>query len=343
MENMTRHPHRREPARTVVVTVNYRTADQVVSSLESMAPAREADGGVEVVVVDNNSDDGSVDLLRDAVERQGWSEWVTVIASDVNGGFSAGNNLGIRQGLQRREGPPDFFLLLNSDAHVLPGAVGALVRFLDSSPSAGVAGSRLRRPNGKIWPYSFAFPTPLGEFDAGIQSRAMSERLAPWRTVLVMSDDVPTEVGWVGGASMMIRREVLEEVGLMDDAYFLYFEETDLSLRAKRAGWTSWYVPDSEVVHAFGKSTGFDPNTKATKALPSYWFDSRRRYFLKNHGRLYTLAADAARIAGVLISRVRRVVKRQDDLHPPHFLRDLARNSVFVRVPLTRPKSDLDC
>jgi hypothetical protein len=323
--------------RTVVVTVNYRTADLVLRSLEALAAEVAHPSGISVVVVDNDSNDGSFELISEAVARNEWGSWATVLASPVNGGLSAGNNLGVRHALERLRVAPDFFLLLNSDARVLPGAVAALEAFLDAHPHAGIAGSQLRTPDGKAWPYTFTFPSVLGEFEAGIQSRAMSERLSRWRIASRQDSREPVAVDWVVGASMMVRREVLETVGLMDDGYFLWFEETDLSRRAHRAGWSTWYVPESAVVHEFGRSTGIDVNVRASQRLPRHWFDSRRRYFLKHHGLLYAAAADLGRLTGVLASRMRRRIRGQVDLHPPHFLGDCARNSVFVRVPWRRP------
>jgi GT2 family glycosyltransferase len=323
--------------RTVVVTVNYRTPDLVIRSIEALAPEVARHGGIYVVAVDNDSNDGSFDVIGDAIERNGWSSWASVLASPVNRGLSAGNNLGVRHALERLRTPPDYFLLLNSDARVLPGAVAALEEFLDAHPSAGIAGSQLRTPDGKVWPYTFTYPSVLGEFEAGIQSSSMSERLSRWRIASRQGSSAPVAVDWVAGASMMVRREVFEGVGLMDEGYFLWFEETDLSLQAQRSGWSTWYVPDSAVVHEFGRSTGIDVNAEASRRLPQHWFDSRRRYYLKNHGRLYAAAADFGRLAGVLSSRVRRRIRGQVDLHPPRFLGDCARNSVFVRVPWRRP------
>ena len=151
----------------------------------------------------------------------------------------------------------------------------------------------------------------------GVLSRILSAKVVA--TPLVDHDH---ETGWVAGASMMVRKAVFDAVGLMDDEYFLYFEETDFCLAAKRAGWRCWYVPKSRVVHLVGQSTGVTERNVAPRRMPTYWFASRRRYFTKNHGRFYTFCADAAWTIGFATWRLRRRLQRKPDLDPPHLLSD---------------------
>src|SRR5262249_28974503 len=118
-------------ARVLVVTVNYRTPELAVRCLASLAPEFDRSERVSAVVVDNASGDGSPERIRRAIAEHGWSAWARVHESSVNGGFGAGNNLALRESLAGPR-PPDYFLLLNPDAAVEPGALGALVAFLDS-------------------------------------------------------------------------------------------------------------------------------------------------------------------------------------------------------------------
>jgi GT2 family glycosyltransferase len=130
---------------------------------------------------------------------------------------------------------------------------------------------------------------------------------------------------------MIVRREVFEAVGLFDDAYFMYFEEVDFCLRAGRAGWPCWYVPASRVVHLVGQASGVTDKAQSRKRRPAYWFESRRRYFVRNHGRVYAAVADAAWATGYALWRVRRAVQRKPDNDPAALLRDFIRHSVFLR------------
>lgn len=130
---------------------------------------------------------------------------------------------------------------------------------------------------------------------------------------------------------MIVRREVFESVGLLDEKYFMYFEEVDFCLAANRSGWPCWYVPASRVVHLVGQSSGVTDTKRPPKRLPKYWFDSRRRYFLKNHGWLYAAIADAAWVVGFSLWRLRRVLQHKPDNDPPKLLSDFVLNSVLLK------------
>jgi GT2 family glycosyltransferase len=135
---------------------------------------------------------------------------------------------------------------------------------------------------------------------------------------------------WLPGASLLIRREVFETIELMDEGYFLYYEETDFCLQAARYGWECWYVPSSHVMHLAGQSTGVTTPTDQPKRLPQYWFNSRRRYFVKNHGRLYAAIADTVWFLGFVSWRGRRLIQRKPDTDPPCLLQDFVRNSAVL-------------
>jgi hypothetical protein len=316
--------------RLLIVTVNYRTPDLVIQSLRALQTEIHTVPGTKIAIVDNNSGDGSVGKIAAAIAAEGWGDWAMLLPSDVNGGFSYGNNYAIRPALQN-DHPPDYFLLLNPDAQVRPGALSALVDFLDQHPEAGIAGSSFEEANGKLWPYAFHFPGIISEFENGFRLGLVSKLLARWKVVHVMEQDHPQQIDWLPGASMMIRRQVFEAVGLMDEGYFLYYEETDFCLQAKRAGWACWYVPQSRVMHILGQSTGVTAKNQAPKRLPQYWYDSRRRYFMKNHGWFYASLVDISWLVGYGVWRVRRAIQRKPDHDPPQMLWDSFRNSVFFK------------
>ena len=130
---------------------------------------------------------------------------------------------------------------------------------------------------------------------------------------------------------MMVRREVFDAIGLLDENYFMYFEEVDFCLQAKKAGWSCWYVPQSRVVHLVGQSSGVTDTRLPPKRRPQYWFDSRRRYFVKNYGWLYAAITDAVWLVSFSLWRLRRAIQRKPDEDPPHVLSDFWLNSVFIK------------
>jgi GT2 family glycosyltransferase len=309
--------------RVLVVIVNYRTAELTVGALRALCGEMGEMPNLRVSVVDNASDDGSQEIIEAELKRLNWGERATFIQVGHNAGFAAGNNAAIRPALASTM-PPDYVFLLNPDTLAQPRAIRALLDFMELHPEVGLTGSRMKYPDGTAQPSSFRFHSVLGEFESSVRLGIVS--LILWRQrVPIPLPDNPIQVDWVGGAAMMIRREVFEKIGLMDEDYFIYYEETDFCLRARRAGWTSWYVPQSVVIHLEGQSTGVSDPKKTPKRRPQYWFDSRRHYFVKNHGRLTAVAADVAWAVGFATFRVRQFLQRKPQTDPPYFLRDFIR------------------
>lgn len=313
----------------LVVTVNFRTPDLTVRCLESAAAARKTLPGVRAIVVENASGDDSAERLRHAIDERGWGEWAELLVSDRNGGFGAGNNLALRQGLAAKA-PPDAFLLLNPDASLDPGALDALLSFLAEHPRVGVVGPRTEIGRGNPRGTAFRFPGVLNSLDEGLHLGLVTRLLSRWQLAPPPAPRAH-RADWVSGGCMLIRREVLEEVGLFDEDFFLYFEEVDLSLRAARAGWESWYVPEANVLHESGASTGATGGHELERRMPAYWFESRRRYFLKNRGRLVCLAADLAWTAGNSLWNLRRWLSRAPAKEPPGFWSDFVRFNLLGR------------
>jgi GT2 family glycosyltransferase len=216
---------------------------------------------------------------------------------------------------------------LNADTIVQDGALEALVDFMDRHPRAGIAGSKLVYPDGVVQGTPFQFLSIGSEFQNGIRLGLVSSLLR--RHVSVVPAPIAARsVDWVGGTSMILRRTMLEKVGLLDEGLYTYFDDVDLCLRARRAGWETWFVPESVIIHLEGKSTGIANNV--VKRRPDYWFQARRRFYLKNHGALYTALVDAAFIAGFASWRLRRRIQGRPDTDPAHFLWDFVRHSVFA-------------
>lgn len=312
----------------LVIIVNYRTANLTVDSLRSLEKERQTTSHFQVVVVDNASNDNSVAILEAAIEQQGW-HWVSLIASENNGGYAYGNNLVIRAVLDSPE-PPAYFLLLNPDTQVRSGAVQALIDFMEQHSEVGIAGSSFENADGTPWLIAFRFPSILGELESSLRLGLMTKILSSWVIAQTM-ENKESQVDWVPGASMIVRRQVFETVGLMDEAYFLYYEETDFCLQARRAGWSCWYVPQSRVMHIAGQSTKITQRDTRPPRLPQYWFNSRQRYFVKNHGRLYASVTDFIWILGFISWKVRARLQNKPDMDPPYFLLDFLRNSLQIK------------
>lgn len=311
------------PIEVAIVTVNYRSAALTLRSLAALeAECREPALALSAIVVENASGDEET-LRRGIAER--FSHFARLVVSPINGGFGSGNNLGVRAA---REGGrrPRYIHFLNPDTEVRPGAVRELVRFLESHPEASTAGSCLEHADGEVWRIAFRFPSALGELEGSVNVGVVTRLLQGSQIALPMPDE-PTRVEWVSGASFMMRAEALDALGGFDEGYFLYFEETDLARRAHAAGWECWFVPQSRVMHLRGQSTGVTALDAGDRRIPGYWFESRRRYFLKHHGLRYALGADLAFLVGNLAGSLRKRLKGEPI--PRMLLRDALRASVL--------------
>ncbi|MDT8328305.1 MAG: glycosyltransferase family 2 protein [Roseovarius sp.] len=299
--------------RVLCIILNWRTPEM---SLRSCAAAQVAmqDIAGEIVIVDNDSGDGSFEAMQAGINGQ---SRVRVVQAGRNGGFGAGNNAGMRAGLSDGM-PPDYVYILNSDAFPARDAIARLLEHLENTPEVGLAGGYIHGSDGAAHVTCFRFPSIAGEFEGAARMGPVSRMLKRHIVPLAVSEaDRP--VDWLAGASLMIRQEVLDQIGGFDERFFLYFEETDLCLRAAQAGWQAHFVRASEVEHIGSVSTGM----KTWARVPDYWFASRRHYFVKNHGRAYAVAATLAHLGGGVLGQVWRILRRKPAAGPPHFLRDL--------------------
>lgn len=319
--------HNTEGPTVVVAIVNYCTPQLTVDCLRSLQDELRDHPGSIAVVADNASPDGSGQLISRAITDNGWGAWAKVIQLPRNGGFAYGNNAIIREALGSTD-VPRYVWLLNSDTIVRPGALRALVDFLDDRPEIGIGGSCLEDPDGTQQCSAFRFHSLTSEFTASVRLGPISRALERW-AVAPTPNRVTAPYDWLSGASLLVRTEVLRSVGLLDEHYFLYYEETDFCRKVCAAGWQRWFVGDSRVVHLVGNSTGVTSRTASTRRRSAYWFESRRYYFIKNHGRLYAIAADMALALAVSLERLRGLVDRRAAAQPEHFLADLLRNSAL--------------
>jgi N-acetylglucosaminyl-diphospho-decaprenol L-rhamnosyltransferase len=320
----------------LTVILNWRSAEMTLRAAESALTALQGIKGA-LVIVDNDSGDGSFEAMTAHVATMGWDrgpQSVRVLQSGHNGGFGAGNNFGIRDGLPNGA-KPDYYYILNSDAFPQPDAIAALLNHLETHTKIGFAGSYIYGDADGPHRTAFRFPSIASEFEGQIRFGPVS-RLLNGYIVARPIPEATTRVDWLAGASLMMRREVLDQIGLFDEMFFLYFEETDLCRRAAMLGWPTDYVRESRVMHIGSVSTGM----REWQRIPQFWLDSRLHYFVKNHGVIYTGLATLSLLAGGILWRARLLIQRKDRCDPPHYLRDIACHSFrHAFHALWRPKS----
>ncbi len=283
-----------------VVIVNWKVPDLLRACLQALYSQLEGAGlGAEVWVVDNASGDGSVDMVRAEFPQ------ARLIASQENLGFAGGNNLALRRILAQPE-PPRHVLLLNPDAEVQPGALRALLDFMDRTPRAGVAGAQLAYGDGRFQHGAFEFP---GLWQIVIDLWPVPARL--WESRLNgryprawYQADEPFPIGHPLGAAMLVRRQTIQEVGLLDEGFHMYCEEIDWCWRIQRAGWDIYCVPRARVIHHAGQSTA----QIRVASFINLWC-SRRRLYAKHYRRLKRWLAVALVKAGLAWQK-RRVRRR---------------------------------
>jgi GT2 family glycosyltransferase len=234
-----------------IIIVTYKSARLAVNCLRSIQAQLDSPGlNIRAIVVDNAS--GDFETVAGAIRDNQWASWATCVLAPQNGGFAYGNNLGVCFALDA--GPVSYFYLVNPDTELRQGAIGSLVRFMESNIAVGIAGGSFENHDGSDWPIAFRFPSLASEFLGGVQVGLIA-RLLPSSVVAREMTKQTQPTDWICGAAMMIRASVMSSVGGLDENYFLYFEETDLCRRALRAGFPTWYVPESRVMHILGQST----------------------------------------------------------------------------------------
>lgn len=263
--------------RLAVVILNYRRATLTIDCLRSLEGEIAPFDDRQAVVIEQNSDDGSGEEIHRAIDQHDWGKWITYVRSPVNLGFAGGNNLGMRS-IEAKN-----YLLFNSDARGTHGCIGAMLDALEAHPEVGAIGPRLQDPDGTPQISCFRYRTPLTEFlDAagtGPLDRLFAKRLVPMGVF-----DEPMEPQWESFACIMLRREVIEQIGYMDDQYFMYFEDMDYSRQIRRAGWKILHWPAAKVVHLRGGSSSVKSAMKARKRVPRYYYEARSRYYAKFYG-----------------------------------------------------------
>jgi GT2 family glycosyltransferase len=247
-----------------VSIVSYNTRDLLRACLQSVAAS--VGTSYEVLVVDNGSSDGSPAMVTREFPR------AQLIQSADNRGFAAANNIALRRGRGR------YILLLNPDAAVLGSTIADMAGFLDAHPDAGICGPKVLFPDGTFQSCGYNFPTPLTEVrtsrNVGRVTRFLvGDEAAP------PSGQAPYECDWVDGCCLMVRKAVIDDIGPLDEQYFLYTEEVDWCFSARKAGWRIYALPEVQMLHHRGRSS-----EQVSDWSLALLVETKLRYFRKHHG-----------------------------------------------------------
>jgi len=252
-----------------IVIVNYNTKVLLVECLDSIFK-NPFHGNFEVIIVDNASKDGSLELVQKKYPQ------VKTIKNEENLGFAKANNVGIKISQGK------YILLLNSDTEIISNSLNKMFNYMEDNPSAGIVGPKLIGVNGKIIQMSWGWsPTILKEV---LQKTFMPEHIAKYKflqLVVKFLERKQREVELVSGACMFIRREVLDTVGLLDENLFLYFEEPDFCMRVRRCGWKVIFLPSAEIMHKLGQTMA-----REGKGTLVIYRRSQLYFYKKNNSRL---------------------------------------------------------
>jgi GT2 family glycosyltransferase len=256
-----------------IVLVSWNTRELLLTCMDSL-PAAVGALRADIWVVDNDSADGSAAAARAwrPANSMGADIQVYVVENERNVGFAAANNQAIIASAGR------YVLLLNSDTVALPGSIEQLVRFADERPAAGIVGAMLLNPDGSFQGSFADFPSLHSELlsAAGLGTRLFGR----WYPNYGPHGSQGTRrVDYVQGACMLARRAAIERVGMLDEGYFMYNEETDWCLRMCYAGWETWYTPEAQIVHYGGQST-----RQVRHAMIQALYRSKVRFFHQHYG-----------------------------------------------------------
>lgn len=271
---------------------------------------------------DNASGEPFLAPIQAESRAQGWQEWLTIEVSEQNLGFGAGNNAVLRPRLEAGT-LPDSILLLNPDTEVQPGAIEELLRFQAEHAEADFVGPATASQPPAIDGTAFRFPGLISQLVEGIRFGFVARLFRRWLVPLPPSE-AAMRADWVSGGAVLVRRRVFEQVGLFDEAFFLYFEETDLSYRAAKLGFESWYNPNALIYHFAGAATGLGRAEGPPPRVPAYWFASRQHYYRKRYGTILTWLVDLGFLVGRSVWTVLTSLLGRRRADPPAYLRDFA-------------------
>ncbi|MCJ7646948.1 glycosyltransferase family 2 protein [bacterium] len=246
---------------------------------------------LEVIIVDNNSTDGSVDMVKSEFPE------VKLIENCQNLGFAKANNQALKENKGR------YVLLLNPDTVVLPNALDKMIEFMEANSQAGALGCKLLYPDGSLQRSCRSFPTLTTAFfeNLGLEKFFPKNKLiAKYRMGYWDYNDV-REVDQPMGSALMIRREVIEHVGFLDERFYMFFEEVDWCFRIKKRGWKIYFMPSAEIIH-YGSQSARPSMTR----MMILGYKSKHRFFRKHYGILSEWIVKPIDLLGLILKTLYR-------------------------------------
>ncbi|UCC39908.1 MAG: glycosyltransferase family 2 protein [Candidatus Aminicenantes bacterium] len=268
-----------------IIIVNHNTKDLLRQCIKSVY-ANTPKNSFEIIVIDNSSVDESLQMIKREFPD------VKVIENKENLGFSKANNQGITAGRGR------YVLLLNSDTLVLPSTLDIMKQFLHDHPDVGIVGSRTFYSDYTVQATARSFPTPI---NALFGRKSILTRLFPtnrfsrrYLTCFNQDYSEPFEVDWVAGSCLMVKRKMIDEIGLLDEGFWMYWEDADWCYRAKKKGWKVFCVPEAKIIHYEGMSS-----KKQSAKLIMEFHKSIYRYYRKHHVGSYVNPVNILALVGL--------------------------------------------
>jgi GT2 family glycosyltransferase len=286
--------------RLSIVIVNYKTSNLVFNCIKTLI--KQVDHNQDrIIIVDNNSGNNESEIINKYIEDNNWSTIVSVISSPRNGGFSYGNNLGI-QAIDSK-----YYLLANGDTLFLSGSIAELIKAAQLDPVVGIISPRLEWENGDGQISCFKYHTPIYELICSAGTGLITSLFKCYNIPLPLVDQI-SYPKWTSFACVLIKKEVFQKIGYLDEGYFMYYEDVDFCRRAMNYGFKVLNWPDAHVVHLRGQSSGVKKMSAEKARLPRYMYESRARYYVTYYGYFGFILSNFCWLLGRMISFGREIL-----------------------------------